>query len=157
MATLTAPTVADLSALMRARTQGTLAYQGVFNSDTLPTDVQAQAMLDTATTIVLAASGCSVDDFPDSFVGVAEQAIKFKAAALIEVTYYPEQANDDNSAYELYQAQYMELVAVLGKALDDDQPNHVKFGSITTLGRRGYDPYNPPSTAALPSDPTTYY
>lgn len=154
MAAVTPPTVADLSALMRARTQGELSYQGVFNSDTLPTDVQAQAMIDLALTLVVAKIG---SDVSDSLASAATSAVRFKAAALVEVTYYPEQANDDNSAYALYQAQYEELRDALVSALNDDQPNHVRFGSVPTYGRKGYDPANPPTTAALPPDPTSYY
>ena len=135
MAAVTPPTVADLSALMRARTQGELSYQGEFNDDTLPTAEQADELIGIAQAVVLAKVG---SDVPESLVAAAAKAILFKAAALVEVTYYPEQANDDNSAYELYQAQYAELVAALVDSLNDNQPNHSRIISVPTFGREGY-------------------
>lgn len=135
------PTLDELATLMRARTQGTLSLQGEFNTDTLPTADQAESTIDIAQALVLARLG---DTVPDNLVSAAEKAILFKAAALVEVTYYPEQANDDSSAYSLYQAQFEELRDALIAAIDGNQPNQARFASVPTYGRNGYDPDNPP-------------
>lgn len=135
MASITPPTVADLSALMRARTEGELSYQGVFNSETRPDAAQAADLIDVASALVIAKLGATV---PDALSGAASKAVLFKAAALVEVTYYPEQANDDNSAYALYQAQYEELRDALVSALEGNTPNTSKVASVPTYGRTGH-------------------
>lgn len=137
MASVTPPTVAELSALMRARTEGELSYQGVFNDDTRPTAEQAADLIGVAAMLVLAKLG---SDLPDALSPAASKAILFKAAALVEVTYYPEQASADNSAYELYQAQFEELRDALVSGIDGNQPNHSRISSVPTYGRNGYNP-----------------
>lgn len=133
------PTVRDLSTLMRARTKGQYANQGVFNNDTVPTAEQADDLIDLATDIVLIKVG---DELAARFYKHARSTILFKAAALVELTYYPEQANDDNSAYSLYQAQYNELMGTLVIAIrvnPTENSASVAFASIPTMGRNGYN------------------
>lgn len=146
MAAIIPPTVLELSALMRARTRGEFSDQGVFNAETRPTDVEAQAMIDLAASVVTPKVS---DDVPAKLVAAVTAAIKFKAATLVEATYYPEQANADNSAYALWQAQYEELIAVLKDADPGADVVVPGFGVLPTFGRDG-GPYDP---AALPVDP----
>lgn len=137
MPELTSPTVADLSALMRARTEGELSFQGEFNDETRPTDVEAQEMIDLAKDIVETVTG---PDIPTSRLASAKRAILLKAAVLVETSYYPEQANDENSAYTVWQAQYVELRDSLIAALNDNQPNRIRWASVPVYGREGVDP-----------------
>ena len=136
------PSQAELGSLMRARTRipgGTL--QGYFGDNTNPTGEQAREQLDFATDLVLTKLGM---DIAPRFFRMVRRAILLKAAALIELTYYPEQANDDQSAYSLYQAQYTELIAALTDALLGNEPGGSAgagkggFGMIPIVGRTGY-------------------
>lgn len=129
------PSVDELAKLMRARLEGDLARQPTFNAETTPTAQEAEGLIDIAEAMVKAKIGSAVQD---SLLDASTKAMMFKAAALVEVTYYPEQANADNSAYGLYQAQYEELLAVLVEAANDNRPNSSRVGSVPSLGRHGY-------------------
>jgi hypothetical protein len=134
------PSVARLSSIMRARTEGPFSNQGVFNAQTSPTADQADDLIDDAVDLVLIKLGPNI---PSSLTRQASRAVTFKAAALIELTYYPEQANDDNSAYSLYQAQYDETMAALITSMNSDTPggSGTRIISVPMVGSTGFIPY----------------
>lgn len=134
------PSVAKLSSLMRARTEGEFANQGVFNDQTVPTADEADDLIDDATDLVLIKLGPNI---PFDLTRQASKAVLFKAAALVELTYTPEQATDDNSAYARYQAQYDETMAALITAMNKDTPggSGTRIISVPMVGSTGFIPY----------------
>ena len=98
------PSIGNLASIMNARTEGQLSNQGVFNSQTRPTDVEAEKMLDIATSIVVPKFE---GDVSDASAQRANLAILFKAAMLIETSY---KSGDEDSGYEFYKEQYEELL-----------------------------------------------
>lgn len=135
------PSVAKLSSLMRARTEGEFANQGVFNAETVPTADQADDLIDDALDLVLIKLGPNV---PYALTRQAGKAVLFKAAALVELTYTPEQTTDENSAYARYQAQYDETMAALITAMNQDTPggSGTKLISAPMVGSTGFIPFS---------------
>lgn len=135
----TRPTVHELSSLMRARLKTEFSSDNdAFNADTVPTADEADGLIDLAVDGVRIKLG---DAIPPLYWKHCRTAILFKAAALVEITYYPEQANSDNSAYALYQDQYNEIVATLVHALQGDTATHpARLVSVPMVGSRGYVP-----------------
>lgn len=132
------PTVRELGELMGARTYKLGKKLGFFNDETTPTAEQADSKIDVATQVVLTKVGTKVTE---SFYTLCRTAILFKAAALVEMSYYPEQANDDNSAYSLYEDQYNQLMATLVTALSGHTASTPStLVSVPMVGSRGYVP-----------------
>lgn len=85
------PSVDDVALLCATRTIDEAGDQlGVFTSDTNPTDVQAQALIEQAVMLVLTPLP---DYLPASLYARIAQAAALQAAILVETSFYREQAN----------------------------------------------------------------
>lgn len=119
------PTIAQLASIMRYRTEGALAKQGVFNTDTNPTATQATEMLALAVAIILPKLrlGKMIDNtdpllpvivptvLDEQTALLVEHAALFKTAILIEGG--SERETDDNNSIALWQSQYDEIMDTL--------------------------------------------
>lgn len=136
------PTLQSLSSIMRNRLKTTYGIADVFNNldgdaGTTPSANQASDNIDVATDMVLTKLGLTFDS---KYYRLASRASMFKAAALIELGYWPEESNDKNSAYANYESQYNQLMATLITALQGDVPggSGTKLVSVPMVGSRGY-------------------
>lgn len=102
------PTVDDVAALLRARTQDNHDDEiGTFNDDTRPTGDEVQKIIDQACSVVLTRVG-SMDTPPmdcptaPSLRTNAASNAAMLAVMLVELSYFPEQVRSDRSAFEEY-------------------------------------------------------
>jgi len=102
------PTVDEVGALLRARTQDEDDDEvGTFTDTTRPTDEEVTIIIGQATSIVLGRTG-SLDSPPmncelaPNLRTNAQTAVCMLAAMLIELSYFPEQVRSDRSAFENY-------------------------------------------------------
>lgn len=114
------PEVADVGALMRARTKTDSGSEpGTFNADTRPTgdEVETQ-IIPRALSHVAARIG---DDVPDAeeLRDQVKNLVALRAAMLIELSYLPEQARGDNSAYKNLKDLYDEELVLVAKAVKE--------------------------------------
>jgi hypothetical protein len=142
------PTVDDLGALMRARTRvrggaelGTFRDAVGGDTPTRPTATEVEAVIDR----VLPAVAVQLGKVPDAFADAAKQAVIYKVAQLIELGYWPEQNDSDQSTAAQYGALYAELVGTPGapgpliQGVVGDEPGgpHAGISAVKTLGRDG--------------------
>lgn len=129
------PTVADVGGLLRARTKASGgtggqagAYLGTFTSATKPTDIEVEAIIVQAVRRVVGKVG---DPLP-VIVGVdlnssARHLTTLLSAMLVELSYFPEEVRQDQSAYDQYKAlfddQWAEFLgSIPGAIVDADTP-----------------------------------
>jgi hypothetical protein len=136
-----APTIADVAALIRARTKDSNGNElGTFTADTRPTDVQAQEAIDHAVVLV----HLKVGAIGDGCASVAKMCATYGAAAEIELSYFPEQARADRSPYTFLIARWEEILigveqCVLGNLPDDPSedgggvPGGLRFGTVDAI------------------------
>lgn len=90
------PLVADVGAILRARTKDTNGTElGTFTVNTRPTAVETQALINSALSDVLARTG----PIPAALVDFARRVVTFGGALLVELSYYPEQIRSGRSPY----------------------------------------------------------
>jgi hypothetical protein len=90
------PTVADVAILERTRTvDDTGAEQTTFTSDTRPTDVECSELIDQASGEVLGQLPSNVDPI---WYPAIQRLIALRAAALVETSFYREQAQAGSAA-----------------------------------------------------------
>jgi hypothetical protein len=105
------PTVADVAALLRARTKDVNGEEvGTFNDDTRPTSAQVITLIERACADVQVATGVSP---PPYLAEGARSAAAVGTACYIEKSYYPEQVRSDRSAYQYYADEYDKQVQAL--------------------------------------------
>ena len=110
------PTVNDVAALLRARTQALNTESGTFSEDTRPTKAQVQVLIGQAVNEV--ATRLGTDELPsDDVSAYARELVAIRAAMAVEISYFPEQTNIDQSAYEhlkeLFDAGLLALIDAL--------------------------------------------
>jgi hypothetical protein len=131
------PSVADVSALLRARTKDSNGSEvGIFNDDTRPSSAQVLTLIDQAVVDVQTILGVSP---PDYLADAAKSAATLKAAMYVELSYYPEQVRSDRSAYPHYEQMYVTQVRALQEAARGAAPG----GSgvfMTAIPVPGIDP-----------------
>jgi hypothetical protein len=94
---LTKPTPDDVATLLRARTKDlTGAELGVFTANTRPTDVEVAAIIDLAYAEVTARVGLYIGS---ACADGARALVVIRAAAWVELSYWPEQIRSDRSVY----------------------------------------------------------
>jgi hypothetical protein len=134
-----APTVADVAALIRARTKDSNGVEiGTFDDTTRPTDAQAQEAIDHA----VIALHEKVAVIGDPCTDVAKLAASYGAAAEIELSYFPEQARTDRSPYQYLLQRYEQLLTGVEQCVLGNLPGHggdvsVPFGHGTMLATSG--------------------
>lgn len=110
------PDVASLGALLRARTRDTNSIEiGTFTEQTRPTGDQAQSIIRTAVTDLASAVG---SELALPFHSAAQQVATYRAAALIELSYFPEQVATGRSPYAQYLALYESSLVALRAAVE---------------------------------------
>lgn len=100
------PTVDDIGALLRARTQDVNDEElGTFTTDTRPTDTEVERIIKQAASVVYGATGdlsgltcSSADDIKEG----ALYNVTLLACCLVELSYFPEQVRSDRSAFQGY-------------------------------------------------------
>jgi hypothetical protein len=129
-----APSVQDVARHLTARTKDDNgAYVGTFNNDTRPTADQVQALIDTA--VALVRGMFTAADVPEEVQAQAKEAATLKAALSVELSYFPEQAQDNSP--------YLQLRAL------SDQAMQTLIARATALDMFGEDPE---PVNILPSD-----
>jgi len=111
------PAVADVGALLRARTKDSNGNElGTFTASTRPTGDEAALLIQQAADDILAATGVLI---PDAVAGVARSMAVYRAAMLIELSYWPEQVAANKSPYAAYKALYDQGMPILIKAAQE--------------------------------------
>jgi len=101
-----APTVADVGALLRARTKDSSGNElGTFTADTRPTDTEVTELIAQAVDDVVGAIGQSPTIPPDTYDNAAKVAA-VGAAMLVELSFFPEQVATGRSPYAQLQTLY---------------------------------------------------
>jgi hypothetical protein len=115
-----APTIADVALLVRARTvkKGTMEQLGTFTLDTRPTAVEVQGLIAKAVAAVSAIAVVTVDSPPAAILEARNLAALY-AAMLLELSYFPEQTNSEQSAYDNLEALYEKGILRLEAAMPD--------------------------------------
>jgi len=92
-----APTVAQVSSLLRARTKdNNMVELGTFTADTRPTAEQVGDLIPQAVGEVESRTGVLTDELEPRGINVAA----LYTAMLVELSYFPEQVRDGMSPYE---------------------------------------------------------
>lgn len=109
------PDRTTVAALVRARLVDEFGNeQEDFTEGTSPTDTEADGLIEEAARLVRLKLG---HNLPDAFFEDAQAVVKLLAAVLIETTFYPEQAVQEQSAAKLYQDLYATAVMDLADAI----------------------------------------
>ncbi len=132
------PTVAELGAFMRSRTviAGSGGNEaGTFNANTRPTAAEADLIIDQAVDAVLMQTGAEI---PDRLIAQSRYAVLLYAAQLVELTFYRNEVNRDQSAYAQYEQLFKDTIAGLRGAIADMDPASPQAGfwSVPTLSPR---------------------
>lgn len=113
------PEPADVAAFLRARTYLDDGEQeGEFTTQTRPTFVQVEALINQAANEVAARLGQDVED--DRLRAFARNIVAIRAAMMIELSYFPEQADEDaTTVYKELKALYEDELQSLIDSLPD--------------------------------------
>src|SRR5215471_16653243 len=112
------PTTTDVAALLGARTRdqyGNLV--GDFSAATHPTDSQVSALISQATDEVAETIGADLDP---NFWSVAKQLVTMLSAANVELSYFPEQAQANNSMYDKLMTRYDKKLKEVSENVAED-------------------------------------
>lgn len=112
------PTVAEVGTLMRARTRDSMGNElGTFTTDTRPTATEVTEMIDSASELVEGRLG----DVPERLEPIVTTIIALRAAMAIELSYFPEEVGDDQSAYARYREQFQDALADYQTSIESDR------------------------------------
>jgi hypothetical protein len=140
------PSIADVGRLLRARTKDDKMREvGTFTSSTRPTNTDAADLIEQGTSDVASAAGGTI---PDTLISDARSVSALRSAMLIELSYWPEQINNQMSAYQKYKDLYDESLARLVKAVEGEVPGDGGGGGTDPQG----NPIPMPSFS-YPDDP----
>jgi len=117
------PSVAELSALLRARTKNAVGGEGTFTADTRPTNDQVIVLIDF---VVGEVEGAVGPELPAVLHRQAKRCIMLGTAALVELSYFPEQQNQggaDRSAAASYREMYETALGRLAAARRSYSPS----------------------------------
>jgi hypothetical protein len=141
--------VADVGRLLRARTRDSNNNEvGTFNSDTRPTGTQVEDTIGLAAWDVAARVG---NDPGADFYPMLRSVVSFRAALLVELSYFPEQVDNGQSPYpqllELYEKTLDELTSTLkDNSATGARAYTVPVRSPTMAAYDGYLSVTPPFT-----------
>ena len=106
--------------LLRARTRDTQGNEvGTFNTDTRPTEDQVLSLINTAVEDLASVVGTDLDE---SLWTRAATVAGYKAAMLVELSYFPEQVARGNSLYEQLRDLHAEALKNFLKAVAAKAP-----------------------------------
>jgi hypothetical protein len=147
------PTVFDVAALLRARTVDANNNRGNFSSTTKPTADEVRQMIDRAAEEVRRRAGPVLETTEDeSLLAAARHLAAVRAAMFVELSYYPEQATEDASAYGRLKEMWDEDLASLTASLTGEPGDVQGIGSIRVASPTaaaymdqvgGFDPWVP--------------
>jgi hypothetical protein len=115
------PEPEDVAAVLVARTFNTSSTEeGEFTEDTRPTEAQVEVLIERSGDEVRSRLGQDIDEDTDetNFL-YAKQLVAVRAAMWIELSYFPEQTNIEDSIYEQLRELYESGLAALIAALSD--------------------------------------
>jgi hypothetical protein len=130
------PTVAEVGALIRARTKDTAGNElGTFTDATRPTGDQAEAESLFAVDQVWGRLGqnpeaAGITAATTALFPQARRAAAIYAAMLIELSYFPEQIQDDQSPYDRLKELYDQAIANLAASVTTDPADIQGIGMI---------------------------
>ncbi len=130
MTEFTSPTVAEVGALLFARTKEEMTRVGTFTENTQPTEEQVSGLIERARGRVSMAAGSISDDFFDQ----AKELTALYTAMLIERSYFPEEIGDTGSLYQELKADFETGLAALIAASIDDTPGVKGIYSVPLRG-----------------------
>jgi hypothetical protein len=140
------PTVDEVGALLRARTQDSDDDEiGTFDDTTRPTGEEVENIIKQATSIVLGRTGSmdtppmSCDLAPDLRTN-AQTAICMLAVMLVELSYFPEQVRSDRSAFEYYRDLWNDTMTALIDAAAECRGGEVVPDNTGENGKSQYGP-----------------
>lgn len=144
------PTLPNIGALIRARTRDANGKEwGTFNSVTRPDDQEAQQVIEEAVGETALVTGANIPDAPgdptapgydrDSLRKAARRIVALRAAALVELTAFPEQVARGVSPYPQLQDSFEKGLENLSRAIEaarggDEPPGSDGAGSMDALG-----------------------
>lgn len=126
-------TVGDVAAILRARTYGQSSeLEGQFTTETRPTAAQVGVLIVKAANEVRARIGTA--DLPsEELRDYARDIVATRAAMAVELSYFPEQADEDRTTvYKELERRYEEGLAFLVNALPDTAASKKGLYSIRT-------------------------
>ena len=125
------PSVADVAALLRARTRDVNGVEvGTFNDDTRPTSSQAVTVIEEAVADIQAGMGLSR---PLELAGAGRSAAAMLTACTIELSYFPEQVQSNRSAFQEYWELLQSKITALQEAARGLEPG----ANLVTSSHRG--------------------
>jgi hypothetical protein len=111
------PTPQDVADVLRARTKDDQSAEiGAWTANTRPTEYEVRGLIETAAGDTLAAVGPLTVDYEDP-EGSARSLCTYRAAMLVELSYWPEQVAANQSAYAEYRTMWTDGVAALADRL----------------------------------------
>lgn len=118
--------VSDVGALLRARTKDDNGNEvGTFNADTRPTATEVEQIITQAAFMVSAVANA---DVPSRLYDFGQHVVALRSAMMVELTYWPEQVQRENSPYEHIREMFTDALEAFKVALGDSG------------GVRGYGP-----------------
>jgi hypothetical protein len=126
------PTTTEVARLLRARTKDatTGTEIGDFNTNTRPTATEVTDLIGDAAASIAARIGTTI---PDEHAWLAQRTAAIRAAMLIELSYFPEQTNGDDTAYAHLADLYAESLTGLEAALEDNEAGTVRATSLPVV------------------------
>jgi hypothetical protein len=110
-----APSVKDIGGVLRARTKDRSQNElGTFTSDTRPTDVEVEVLINKAVGDVAMRTG---SELPEAVWEDAKGVAATRTAMLVELGFFPEQVNRGNSPYPQLETMWKQDIADLVKAV----------------------------------------
>jgi hypothetical protein len=128
-------------------------YLATWTGTTSPTDAQIETKIATAARDVRREVGPTLETSTDEdLIASARELAAMRAAMYVEASFYPEQANSDQSTYSLYKTLYDEGIASLKATVQGDPGDTQGFGSIAVASptnaaymdqQAGFNPWLP--------------
>lgn len=154
------PQIATVAALLRARTKGETSggieddEVGTFDATTRPTHIQAEEMIRMAAGFLIK---CTGPWLPESLRPLSRSVVSLRAAMLIELSYWPEQVETEQSPYEHIRDLYLEVQPTLCEMAADSVPDDLPTPSEgdPPLYYFGDGAYGWPPITPVVADPAT--
>lgn len=126
------PTVDQVAAIIRTRTKDTNGNEiGTFNNSTRPTGDQVQLLMGFVSAELYL---CVGDWLPVFLLPFAQSVIAIRTAMWVELTYFPEQINEDSSVYEALERLYTTMSSTLCEQSMNYRPEDITDASQQSPG-----------------------
>jgi hypothetical protein len=126
---ITEPTVADVGAILRARTTNSSSEEvGTFDDTTRPTGDQVEGYISQAVDEVITAVGAEF--YREEYARNAGNLAAIRAAMTVEQSHFPEQVTDGTSMYDTLSDRFVKGIGSLADAVRDGSPSRKGFFSV---------------------------